>query len=38
MALVRSNALLIDFTRCIGCKECVTACLVEHGLGDDAGP
>ena len=36
MALVRSNALLIDFTRCIGCKECVVACLVEHGLGDDA--
>jgi len=36
MALARPNALLIDITRCIGCKECVVACQVEHGLGDDA--
>jgi formate dehydrogenase iron-sulfur subunit len=36
MALVRDQALLIDLTRCIGCKECVAACLVEHQLGTDA--
>lgn len=36
MALVRSRALLVDITRCIGCRECVAACLVEHHLKGDA--
>jgi len=35
MALVRKQALLIDLTRCIGCRECVSACLVAHGLKTD---
>lgn len=35
MSRIRPQALLIDLTRCIGCKECVAACLVEHGLGSD---
>jgi formate dehydrogenase iron-sulfur subunit len=35
MALVRSQALLIDLTRCIGCGACVETCLTEHGLDTD---
>jgi formate dehydrogenase iron-sulfur subunit len=32
----RSKALLIDITRCIGCRACVAACKESHGLpGDD---
>lgn len=34
--LTRSRALLIDITRCIGCRACVAACKESHGLpGDD---
>ena len=36
MTFVRPKALLIDVTRCIGCKECVRACLEAHDLGSDA--
>ncbi|MCB1009998.1 MAG: 4Fe-4S dicluster domain-containing protein [Acidobacteria bacterium] len=35
MARVRPKALLIDITRCVGCRECVAACLVAHGLPTD---
>lgn len=31
----RPNALLVDLTRCIGCRECVAACLVAHGMDTD---
>ncbi|MBI3932048.1 MAG: 4Fe-4S dicluster domain-containing protein [Acidobacteria bacterium] len=32
----RSRALLVDITRCIGCRACVGACKEAHGLpGDD---
>jgi formate dehydrogenase iron-sulfur subunit len=33
----RSRALLIDITRCIGCRACVSACKEIHGFaGDDS--
>ncbi|HSM52201.1 MAG TPA: 4Fe-4S dicluster domain-containing protein [Thermoanaerobaculia bacterium] len=32
MLATQPNALLIDITRCIGCGECVGACLVAHDL------
>ncbi len=35
MARVRPKALLIDITRCVGCRECVAACLVAHDLPTD---
>ncbi|MGE5232582.1 MAG: 4Fe-4S dicluster domain-containing protein [Acidobacteriota bacterium] len=35
MTTTRPMALLIDITRCVGCKECVRACLEEHGLPGD---
>jgi len=35
MARVRPKALLIDLTRCVGCRECVSACLIEHHLPTD---
>lgn len=28
-------ALLVDITRCIGCKACLGACMEEHGLSGD---
>jgi formate dehydrogenase iron-sulfur subunit len=36
MLTTRPKALLIDLTRCVGCKECVAACLVAHDLPGDA--
>ena len=30
--ITSQRALLIDITRCIGCRGCVTACKAEHGL------
>lgn len=36
MLTTRPKALLIDLTRCVGCKECVAACLVAHDMPGDA--
>lgn len=33
--LTRSRGLLIDITRCIGCRACVAACKESHGLPVD---
>ena len=35
MFQTKPKALLIDITRCIGCKACVGACMEEHGLTGD---
>jgi formate dehydrogenase iron-sulfur subunit len=35
MINTKPKALLIDTTRCIGCKACVGACMEEHGLQGD---
>jgi len=35
MLQTQPKALLIDITRCIGCKACVGACMEEHGLTGD---
>jgi formate dehydrogenase iron-sulfur subunit len=36
MLTTASKGLLIDLTRCVGCQECVSACLVAHDLPGDA--
>ena len=35
MLQTKPKALLIDITRCIGCKACVGACMEAHGLTGD---
>lgn len=35
MIQTRPNALLIDITRCVGCKACVGGCLEAHGMKGD---
>jgi formate dehydrogenase iron-sulfur subunit len=36
MLTTASKGLLIDLTRCVGCGECVSACLTAHDLPGDA--
>lgn len=36
MLTTAANGLLIDLTKCVGCGECVSACLAAHDLPGDA--
>jgi Fe-S-cluster-containing dehydrogenase component len=36
MLTTASRGLLIDLTKCVGCGECVSACLTAHDLPGDA--
>lgn len=35
MIRIEPRALLVDITRCIGCKACVAACMESHGIAGD---